>query len=89
MTQEEMQNKFVDIVMNIMGTDDLTSLEWQPEDYRIKLDDVMDSLDRVEFVMELEEDFDIHIPDWAAKEWVTIQDVYNLLTQKVAANATG
>lgn len=39
----------------------------------------MDSLDVVEFTMELEKEFDIVISDTEMEEWVTVQDVLNTL----------
>ena len=43
----------------------------------------MDSLDMVEFVMELEEGFHIQIPDDEADKLKTFQDVVNLMQKKV------
>lgn len=40
-----------------------------------------DSLDTVELVMELEEEFDVHIPDDAAEKLQTIGDVIRYLLQ--------
>lgn len=41
----------------------------------------VDSLDRVEFIMDLEERFDIEIPDEDAEQFKTIQDVYNYINK--------
>jgi acyl carrier protein len=46
-----------------------------------------DSLDTVELVMALEEEFDIEIPDEAAEEIATVQAAVNYISNKVAANA--
>lgn len=35
----------------------------------------MDSIDEIEFVMALEEDFNIEIPDHEADKWETVADV--------------
>jgi len=42
-----------------------------------------DSLDTVELVMEMEEEFDIEIPDEDANELRTVQDVVDYLEERV------
>ncbi|HIK53941.1 MAG TPA: acyl carrier protein [Synechococcales cyanobacterium M55_K2018_004] len=44
-----------------------------------------DSLDTVELVMALEEEFDIEIPDEAAENIATVQSAVDYIKQKVAA----
>ncbi|MGB3137724.1 MAG: acyl carrier protein, partial [Nodosilinea sp.] len=44
-----------------------------------------DSLDTVELVMALEEEFSIEIPDEAAESIATVQDAVNFIEQKAAA----
>lgn len=44
-----------------------------------------DSLDHVELIMALEEDFDIEIPDEQADKLNTVQDVIDLLNAHVPA----
>lgn len=44
-----------------------------------------DSLDVVEMVMALEEEFDIEIPDEAAEEILTVQDAVDFINGKVKA----
>jgi acyl carrier protein len=46
-----------------------------------------DSLDTVELVMALEEEFDIEIPDEAAEEIATVQAAVDYINNKVAASA--
>jgi len=46
-----------------------------------------DSLDTVELVMALEEDFDIEIPDEAAEKITTVQEAVDYINNKVAASA--
>lgn len=46
-----------------------------------------DSLDTVELVMALEEEFDIEIPDEAAEEIATVQAAVDYISNKVAASA--
>jgi acyl carrier protein len=46
-----------------------------------------DSLDIVELVMALEEEFDIEIPDEAAEKILTVQEVVDYINSNVAASA--
>ncbi|MBW4666025.1 MAG: acyl carrier protein [Cyanomargarita calcarea GSE-NOS-MK-12-04C] len=46
-----------------------------------------DSLDTVELVMALEEEFDIEIPDEAAEKITTVQEAVDYINKKVAASA--
>ena len=46
-----------------------------------------DSLDTVELVMALEEEFDIEIPDEAAEQITTVQQTVDYISNKVAASA--
>lgn len=46
-----------------------------------------DSLDTVELVMALEEEFDIEIPDEAAEKITTVQEAVDYITSKVATSA--
>ncbi|MCT7958740.1 acyl carrier protein [Laspinema palackyanum] len=46
-----------------------------------------DSLDTVELVMALEENFDIEIPDEAAEKITTVQEAVNYIESQVAAKA--
>ena len=47
-----------------------------------------DSLDLVELVMALEEDFDIEIPDEAAEKILTIQNAVDYISNKIAASTS-
>ena len=46
-----------------------------------------DSLDTVELVMALEEEFEIDIPDEAAEKILTVQDTVDYISSHVAASA--
>lgn len=46
-----------------------------------------DSLDTVELVMALEEEFEIEIPDDAAEKMMTVQEAVDYINGKVAASA--
>lgn len=46
-----------------------------------------DSLDTVELVMALEEEFDIEIPDEAAEQITTVQQAVDYINNKVVASA--
>jgi acyl carrier protein len=47
-----------------------------------------DSLDTVELVMALEEEFDIEIPDEAAEKITTVQEAVEYINNKVATSAS-
>lgn len=73
-----MQGKVNDIIVEQLGVDA----------ERVKaeasfIDDLgADSLDIVELVMAMEEEFDIEIPDEDAEKLKTVQDVYTYLETK-------
>jgi len=46
-----------------------------------------DSLDTVELVMALEEEFDIEIPDEAAEQILTVQAVVDYISEQVTAKS--
>jgi acyl carrier protein len=46
-----------------------------------------DSLDVVELVMALEEEFDIEVPDEAAEKLLTVKSVVDYINERVAASA--
>ncbi len=46
-----------------------------------------DSLDTVELVMALEEEFDLEIPDEAAEQITTVQQAVDYISSKVATSA--
>ncbi|MFM7447079.1 MAG: acyl carrier protein [Leptolyngbyaceae cyanobacterium] len=46
-----------------------------------------DSLDTVELVMALEEEFDIEIPDEAAEQIATVQSAVDYISEKLKASA--
>jgi acyl carrier protein len=46
-----------------------------------------DSLDVVELVMALEEEFDIEVPDEAAEKLLTVRSVVEYINERVAASA--
>ena len=70
MTEEELLNKIKAVVVEKLGV--------KPEDVTTDASFVndlgADSLDRVELVMALEEEFDIEIPNEAAESIVTVAD---------------
>ena len=67
-------------MMNVLSVMDI---EIQLED---RLKHYMDSMDKVEFVMMLEKEFNILISDKEISEIDTLEDVLNLLNKKVDAN---
>ena len=71
MNNEEIFEKLKEIIVNQLGVDE--------EQVKLKstfVDDLSaDSLDIVELVMNIEEEFDMEIPDEAAEKIVTVEDV--------------
>ena len=68
MTEQEIESKVIEIVAEQMGADK----EKISRDTNFMEDLNADSLDTVELVMELEEEFDINIPDDAAEKIQTV-----------------
>ncbi|MBW4552656.1 MAG: acyl carrier protein [Aphanocapsa sp. GSE-SYN-MK-11-07L] len=81
MTQEEIFAKVKTIVADQLSVD---AGDVKPE-ANFANDLSADSLDVVELVMALEEEFDIEIPDEAAEEIKTVQDAVDFIGGKVAA----
>jgi len=78
MTQEEIFEKVKEIVIDRLGvTEDVVTNEAS------FVDDLgADSLDIVELVMAIEEEFEIEIPDEDAEKVVTVGDVVDYLKEK-------
>jgi acyl carrier protein len=73
MSNAELQEKIVEIIANQLGIDreDVT-----PE--ASVVDDLgADSLDVVELIMALEEEFNLEIPDEEAEKIKSVQDIFN------------
>ncbi len=83
MTEKEIFDKVQKIVAEQLGVD---AGEVKPE-ASFANDLGADSLDTVELVMALEEEFDIEIPDEAAEEIATVQSAVDYINNKVTASA--
>lgn len=81
MSQEEIYAKVKKIVSEQLSVDET---EVKPE-ANFANDLGADSLDTVELVMALEEEFDIEIPDEAAEGIATVQAAVDYINGKVAA----
>lgn len=81
MSQEEILKKVQKIVSEQLSVDES---EVKPE-ASFANDLGADSLDTVELVMALEEEFDIEIPDEAAENIATVQAAVDYINQKAAA----
>ena len=81
MSQEEIFAKVQKIVSEQLGVD---ASEVKPE-ASFANDLGADSLDTVELVMALEEEFDIEIPDEAAESIATVQNAVDYISEKAAA----
>lgn len=83
MSQEDILNKVQSIVSEQLSVD---AAEVKP-DANFANDLGADSLDTVELVMALEEEFDVEIPDEDAEKITTVQQAVDYINQKVAASA--
>ncbi|WP_044304395.1 acyl carrier protein [Richelia intracellularis] len=83
MSQEDILNKVQSIVSEQLSVD---AAEVKP-DANFANDLGADSLDTVELVMALEEEFDIEIPDEDAEKITTVQQAVDYINHKVAASA--
>lgn len=81
MSKEDIFNKVQDIVAEQLGVE---KSEVKPE-ASFANDLGADSLDTVELVMALEEEFDIEIPDEAAEKIATVQAAVDYIADKSAA----
>lgn len=81
MSQEEILQKVTSIVVEQLSVE---ATEIKPES-SFANDLGADSLDVVELVMALEEEFDIEIPDEAAEQIATVQDAVDYIGKKAAA----
>jgi acyl carrier protein len=84
MSQTEVFDKVKDIVAEQLSVEDKTKITPQS---KFMEDLNADSLDTVELVMALEEEFDIEIPDEAAEQILTVQDAVDYINNKVTASA--
>jgi acyl carrier protein len=79
MTEEDIVKKIVEVTCERLGV--------QPEDVKNDsafVDDLgADSLDRVELVMALEDEFDIEIPDDEAEKLVKVSDTIEYVKAKI------
>ncbi|MEL6221688.1 MAG: acyl carrier protein [Cyanobacteria bacterium J06627_8] len=80
MSQDDIFQKVQKIVCEQLGVDEA---EVKPE-ASFANDLGADSLDTVELVMALEEEFDIEIPDEAAEEIATVQSAVDYISNKAA-----
>lgn len=83
MSQAEIFDKVKKIVAEQLGVED----EKITPNANFANDLGADSLDTVELVMALEEEFDIEIPDEAAEKITTVQEAVDYINSKVAASA--
>ena len=80
MTQDEIFEKVKEIIVGQLGVTD-TSVTMEAS----LIDDLgADSLDIVELIMALEEEFDTEIPDSDAEKIVTVGDVVDYIKDHVA-----
>ena len=80
MSEKTVDERVRDIIIDEMGCD-LGELEGHK---RLNEDLGADSLDAVEIIITLEEEFKIEIPDEDVDKLVTVQDVINYVKKKIA-----
>ncbi|SFM41747.1 acyl carrier protein [Thermodesulforhabdus norvegica] len=81
MDKEAIKQRVVDLIVEKLGVE---KEDVKPEAHVV--DDLgADSLDVVELVMALEEEFDIEIPDEDAENIRTVQDIFDYIDRVVAA----
>lgn len=82
MARDSIESKVIEIISNqlSMREDDIKG------DSRFVDDLGADSLDIVELIMEMEEEFDIEIPDEDVERMVTVKDVTDYISQVVSAD---
>ena len=79
MSSEDIFNKVKDIIVEQLGTAE-TAVALEAS----FIDDLgADSLDIVELIMALEEEFDMEIPDSEAEKIVTVEDVVDYIKENV------
>ncbi|WP_066376542.1 acyl carrier protein [Anabaena sp. CA = ATCC 33047] len=84
MSQTETFEKVKKIIIEQLSVDDEAKVTPQAS---FANDLGADSLDTVELVMALEEEFDIEIPDEAAEKITTVQEAVDYINSKVATSA--
>ncbi|MEH2164218.1 MAG: acyl carrier protein [Nostoc sp.] len=84
MSQTELFDKVKKIVIEQLSVDPPEKVTPQS---KFMEDLGADSLDTVELVMALEEEFDIEIPDEAAEQIISVQDAVDYINNKVTASA--
>lgn len=76
----DQDQKFRHLIANFRQfTGIITSVEEVTDEKDLKLDFGADSLDIVELVMEVEKEFEVHIPDDIAESVVTVGDALEAL----------
>ena len=72
------EDKLKKIIVDLLGVDETDITPGT----KIQEDLGADSLDVVELVMEVEEEFDLDIPDECAEKFFTVQDVLDYIAAK-------
>lgn len=81
MTRNQIQATVIEVICRQFG--------WEPDDVRPEMslaeDFKADSLDAVEIMMDLEDDFGLAIPDAAAERVHTVKDIVDYIEQRIRA----
>lgn len=81
-TEKEIVEKIIEICFDKVYTGDMQESDFNAES-NFKFDLGMDSLDFVELTMEVEKEFDIHIPDDQLTDVLTVGALANLVVTRI------
>lgn len=79
MSEQDLKEKIVSVIAEKLG---VSAEQCKPEAAFVE-DLGADSLDQVELVMALEDEFDLEIPDEDAEKLKTVQSVFDYVTSKL------
>lgn len=80
LTEEGIRRRFNDVLIRVTGGSDPDTITPMK---RFNRDFELDSLDTVELIMNVEDEFGIEIPDEDAEKIVTVQDAYEYLYKRL------
>lgn len=81
-TEKEIVEKIIEICLDKFYIGDQKESDFNAES-NLKFDLGMDSLDFVELTMEVEKEFDIHIPDDQLTDALTVGSLANLVVTRI------
>ena len=88
MEKEMSEPSIRDRVIALLAKQSKTSAEKIGDDWQIRADLALDSLDEVELIMETEEEFTISISENEADEIITVRELIDAVERKVGAKSS-